>query len=99
LFLDAQSAPAIEAIDGQSVGRGRVQREGGPVEEIRLIVPNRPGVVADLALTLGRAGISIQDMSLSPRPDNLSGEVALWVALDDAAQARALIGEHEAAGQ
>lgn len=69
---------------------------GGPIEEIRLIVPNRPGVVADLALTLGRAGISIQDMSLSPRPDNLSGEVALWVASDDAAEARSLIGEYEA---
>jgi prephenate dehydrogenase len=67
--------------------------EGGPVQEVRVPVPNRPGVVADLALTLGRAGINIADMSLSPAPDMTEGVVALWVAEADAARARALISE------
>ena len=42
---------------------------GGPEEELRVSVPNRPGVVAELALTLGHAGINISDMSLAPSPD------------------------------
>jgi prephenate dehydrogenase len=64
---------------------------GGPQEELRVAVPNRPGVVADLALTLGRAGINIADMSLAPAADNRSGIVALWVAVLDAPRARELI--------
>jgi prephenate dehydrogenase len=67
--------------------------EGGPVQELRVAVPNRPGVVADLALTLGRAGVNIADMSLSPAPDMTEGVVALWVAEADAPRARALIAE------
>lgn len=64
---------------------------GGPTHEIRVIVPNRPGVIAEIALALGRAGISIQDMSLRPESDNRSGEIALWVTEQHAEQARALI--------
>jgi prephenate dehydrogenase len=66
---------------------------GGPLHEVRAVVPNRPGVIADLALTLSRAGINIHDMSLSPQPDFRSGEVALWVAADHADRARALVEE------
>ena len=46
---------------------------GGPPRELRVAVPNRPGVIADIALTLGRAGINISDMALSPSPDNSAG--------------------------
>lgn len=60
---------------------------GGPQREVRLAVPNRPGVVAELALTLGRAGINIADLALSPEPDGTTGEVALWVAAGRAAEA------------
>ena len=41
---------------------------GGGVREIRVVVPNKPGVVAQIALALGRAGINISDMALHPRP-------------------------------
>ncbi|HEX7298132.1 MAG TPA: prephenate dehydrogenase/arogenate dehydrogenase family protein [Solirubrobacteraceae bacterium] len=51
----------------------------GAVREVRVAVPNRPGVIADIALTLGRAGINISDMALSPSPDNSQGEIALWI--------------------
>jgi len=64
---------------------------GGPLAELRVLVPNRPGVVADLALTLGRAGVNIADMSLAPALDNSSGTVALWVCAGEAERARALV--------
>jgi len=62
-----------------------------PSTEVRVAVPNRPGVVADIALTLGRAGININDMTLSPSADERTGEVALWVAADSAARAAELV--------
>ena len=64
---------------------------GGPVHELRAVVPNRPGVIADIALTLGREGINISDMALTPSPDNSRGEIALWVAHRDAARAQDLL--------
>lgn len=65
---------------------------GGPVSELRASVPNRPGVIAEIALALGRAGVNILDMALSPSEDNRQGVVALWIAGDaDAGRARALI--------
>lgn len=66
---------------------------GGERTELRVAVPNRPGVVADVALTLARAGINISDMSLSPSPDGTSGVVALWVAQDAAGPARELVAD------
>jgi prephenate dehydrogenase len=64
---------------------------GGPARELRAAVPNRPGVVADLALTLARAGINISDMALSPSPDDSTGEVALWVPAAAAERAAGLL--------
>ena len=65
---------------------------GGPVHELRVPVPNRPGVVAQLALALGRAGVNIVDMALAPAPDMRSGAITLWIAGDEAAtRAKAVI--------
>lgn len=61
-------------------------REGGPLRELRVLVPNRPGAMAELALALGRAGVNIEDMALHPAQDMSSGAVALWVAGDDQAE-------------
>ena len=67
---------------------------GGDVHELRVSVPNRPGVIADIALALGRNGVNIVDMALSPSADNRQGVVALWVRGDEQAQrAERLIGE------
>jgi prephenate dehydrogenase len=66
---------------------------GEEIEEVRVTVPNRPGVLADLALSLGRAGINIHDLSLAPSPDRNSGEVAVWVASENATKARELVDE------
>jgi prephenate dehydrogenase len=67
---------------------------GGPVHELLLTVPNRPGIVAQVALALGKAGVNIVDMALAPAADMRSGAMTLWIAGDGpAAQATELIGE------
>jgi prephenate dehydrogenase len=59
---------------------------GGAVHELRVTVPNRPGIVAALAVALGRGGVNIVDMALAPAPDNESGAITFWVAGDGAAE-------------
>ncbi len=54
--------------------------ENGPLHELRVVVANRPGTVAELALALGEAGVNIEDMALYPAPDMTSGAVSLWVS-------------------
>jgi prephenate dehydrogenase len=66
---------------------------GAAVHELRAVVPNRPGVIADIALTLGREGINISDMALTPSRDFTRGEIALWVGKDVAARAEQLLGD------
>jgi prephenate dehydrogenase len=67
---------------------------GGPVRELRLTVPNRPGIVAQVALALGKADVNIVDMALAPAPDMRSGAMTLWIAGDaEAARAHELIAE------
>jgi prephenate dehydrogenase len=63
-----------------------------PVHELRLIVPNRPGIVAQVALELGKAGVNIVDLALAPAADMRSGAMTLWIAGDgQAARASELI--------
>ncbi len=52
---------------------------GDSVHELRVQVPNRPGVIAEIALALGEAGVNIGDLALSPSRDNSRGVVALWI--------------------
>jgi prephenate dehydrogenase len=59
---------------------------GGPLQELRVGVPNRPGTVAELALALGRAGVNIEDMALSPSADMRSGAISLWIAGEEEAK-------------
>ncbi len=62
------------------------QLAGGPLVELRASVPNQPGVVAQLALELGRAGVNITDMALYPAPDMSEGVIALWIAGEEQAR-------------
>ena len=58
---------------------------GGELRELRVVVANRPGTIAELALALGEAGVNIEDMALYPAPDMTSGAVSLWVAGEEQA--------------
>jgi prephenate dehydrogenase len=67
---------------------------GGALRELRVVVSNRPGTVAELALALGDAGVNIEDMALYPAADMTSGAVSLWVSGDgQAARAEKLVRE------
>jgi prephenate dehydrogenase len=84
---DAQAVRAWN--DGAREHRRRLLEadvEGGPVHELRVTVENRPGVVAELAVALGRGGVNIVDMRLAPAPDNLTGAITFWIAGDDSAK-------------
>jgi len=94
--LRAGDADAIAAWgEGARADRARVlaaDSAEGPLHELRIVVPNRPGTVAEVALALGRAGVNIADMALAPAPDMSSGAITLSVAGDETAtRARALI--------
>lgn len=96
--LAAADADAIAAWnDAAREDRRRLleaQLAGGPLHELRVSVPNEPGVVATLALQLGKAGVNITDMALYPAPDHREGVVALWIAGEEPAQrALALVAE------
>jgi prephenate dehydrogenase len=70
-------------IEASRADRRRLQEAdlpGGPVTEVRVAVPNRPGIVAQLALAVGDAGVNIVDMALYPAADMQSGAIVLWVA-------------------
>jgi prephenate dehydrogenase len=64
---------------------------GGPLYELRVVVANRPGTVAELALALGEAGVNIEDMALHPATDMRSGAISLWVAGEEQAERAAAL--------
>ena len=67
---------------------------GGPVHELRITVPNRPGIVAQVALALGKAGVNIVDLALAPAADMRTGAITLWIAGEEqAGRARGLIDD------
>jgi prephenate dehydrogenase len=69
-------------------------RTGGPLREVRVVVANRPGTVAELALALGEVGVNIEDMALHPAADMKSGAISLWVSGEEQAErAASLVGE------
>jgi prephenate dehydrogenase len=82
-LLAAADADGLEAWNEAAAGcRRRLtedERTGEELVEVRAAVPNRPGVVAELALALGRAGVNITDLALHPAPDMSEGVVAIWV--------------------
>jgi prephenate dehydrogenase len=94
----AEVRTALAAADRGAIERwnedARIDRDallgaglaGGSVHELRAAVTDRPGVVAEIALALGRAQISIVDMALSPARDGGQGVVALWVRGEEQAR-------------
>lgn len=83
---DRQAAAVWHA--GAGADRRRLleaESEQGPLRELRIVVANKPGTIAELALALSDAGVNIEDMALHPAPDMTSGAVSLWVAGDEGA--------------
>ncbi|HXR31489.1 MAG TPA: prephenate dehydrogenase/arogenate dehydrogenase family protein [Solirubrobacterales bacterium] len=97
LIRDGQREAVAEWHAAAGADRRRLleaELSGGPLRELRVVVANRPGTIAELALALGEAGVNIEDMALYPAPDMTSGAVSLWVAGEEqAARAQALVRE------
>jgi prephenate dehydrogenase len=96
-LLAADDAEALAAWQDAAADDRRALLEaaaaGGPQHELGVAVPNRAGVIADLALALARAGIAISDLSLTPSADGTQGHVALWVAEGQAQRALQVLAE------
>jgi prephenate dehydrogenase len=76
--------------------RLRAAPDAGPAERARLVVaiPNRPGVISEIATVLGHAHINIEDLHLRPGPPEGEGELELVLDGPEAArQAARLVGE------
>ena len=83
----------LESFFGSAAdGRARLMQEEpstGTGDVVRVVVelPNRPGVLSEVATALGHAHINIEDLHLSPaRPDEPFGSLELDIAGDDAAR-------------
>lgn len=75
-------------------GRERLRSERGRPEgaqawSLAVAIPNRPGVISEIATALGHAHINIEDLSLRPGPPDGTGELLLVVAGRDTAAAAA----------
>ena len=64
---------------------------GGELLELRTVVPNRPGAIAELALAFSNAGVNISDISVAPLPGGATGMVGWWVPLEQARDASAVV--------
>lgn len=66
----------------------------GELTELLVVVENRPGTIAEIALSLGQAGVNIADMSLFPAADRRTGAVSLWIdGAEAAGRAAELVAE------
>jgi prephenate dehydrogenase len=88
----------IEAVDAWHRAAGEDRRRlleaahpAGALRELRMTVTNRPGIVAEIALALGREGVNIEDMALDPAADMRTGAISVWVAGDEEAERAARI--------
>jgi prephenate dehydrogenase len=95
-LLRAGDGAAVAAWHTEAAAKRRRLLEaelgGGPLQELRVIVPNEPGIVAEVALSLGRAGVNIEDMGLYPAADMRTGAISLFIAgTDEADRAEALV--------
>ncbi len=85
-------------MEGAAAGRARL-REAEPevvTEPWRIVVamPNRPGVISDVATVLGHAHINIEDLSLRSGAGEEAGELSLVVSGRDVAdRAAGLLAE------
>ena len=97
ILLAAEPGQVTAWNDGAGADRRRLleaDAAGGKVHELRITVPNRPGIVAQVALALGKAGVNIVDLALAPAADMRTGAITLWIAGDEQAdRVRELIGE------
>jgi len=63
------------------------------VAVIQVPVPDRPGVLAELTVSLGEAGVNIEDLQIVHSPEGGRGTVHLTVAIDAAEETERVLRE------
>jgi prephenate dehydrogenase len=62
---------------------------------LQVVVPDRPGALAELTAALGEAGVNIEDLGIVHSPEGGRGTVHVTVASGDAGAAEAVLSAHE----
>ncbi|MGI9539661.1 MAG: prephenate dehydrogenase/arogenate dehydrogenase family protein [Miltoncostaeaceae bacterium] len=96
---DRDATGLSAALQRAAAGRDRlaseVVRAGEPPWRVAIAVPNRPGVLSEIATILGHAHINSEDLHLEGGPAGEHGELLLAVAgADDARRAASLVCDH-----
>ena len=64
------------------------------VTELHVVVPDRPGVLAQVTTIAGELGVNIEDLEMVHSQDRPLGVLILTVAADAAEPVRRALGEH-----
>jgi prephenate dehydrogenase len=64
------------------------------VAVLQIVVPDRPGALAQLTAVLGEGGVNIEDLQIVHSPEGGRGTVHLTVAASDAASAAEILSSH-----
>ncbi|MGH2812275.1 MAG: prephenate dehydrogenase/arogenate dehydrogenase family protein [Actinomycetota bacterium] len=83
---EAIRAVLAEARGARSSMPGKPGLEVQTLVEIRVPVPDRPGVIAEVTTALGEAAVNIEDFEIRHSPAGGRGEIRLWVQGADAAE-------------
>ncbi|HLF70444.1 MAG TPA: prephenate dehydrogenase, partial [Actinomycetota bacterium] len=83
MLTDARSARSTLA--------AKSGRKSGDLVEVRITVPDRPGVLADVATSLGEASINIEDLDIQHSPEGGRGILRILVEASDADATRSIL--------
>ena len=93
----ADRGAVVDSIEAAAAARSRMETfayrtEAAQLNRVRVRVPDRPGVLAQITQLLGTAGINIEDFELRHVSPEYGGVLVILVAgADNAEQARALL--------
>jgi prephenate dehydrogenase len=86
-MLERRDASGIsEWNDRAAAMKGQLAAEpasASPARTIQVKVPNRAGVLAEVALALGSSGIGLADLQLLPAADRSTGVIVIGIERDD----------------
>jgi len=70
----------------QDISKVLLHKDISQLRQLLIPVPDKPGVISEIALALSQLGINIEDIEISPSPDGQSGILKLTILGDSAAK-------------
>jgi prephenate dehydrogenase len=97
-IVDEQDRPSLVALldRAQLARRNLPPRASRPssVAELHVVIPDRPGVLAQVTTIAGELGVNIEDLEIVHSQERPRGVLILTVAADAADRVRRSLGEH-----